>query len=104
FSAFRRPLIFTLFPYTTLFRSLWLLGGALMMASAQSGIRVLVVNEFANVRIVPAIGAEVLGSVPGGYVFENVNARSADGQWIRVDRKSTRLNSSHVKSSYAVFC
>ena len=64
---------------------LWLLGGALMMASAQSGIRVLVVNEFANVRIVPAIGAEVLGSVPGGYVFENVNARSADGQWIRVD-------------------
>jgi uncharacterized protein YgiM (DUF1202 family) len=64
---------------------LWLLGGALMLVSAQSGIRVLVVNEFANVRIVPAIGAEVLGSVPGGYVFENVNARSADGQWIRVD-------------------
>src|SRR5690606_41611783 len=24
--------------------------------------------------------------------------------WIRVDRKSTRLNSSHVKISYAVFC
>ncbi|MBK8135125.1 MAG: SH3 domain-containing protein [Chloroflexi bacterium] len=63
---------------------LWLIGGTLFV-SAQSGIRILVVNEFANVRIVPAIGAEVLGSVPGGYVFENVNARSADGQWIRVD-------------------
>src|SRR5436309_10702286 len=24
--------------------------------------------------------------------------------WLRLDRKSTRLNSSHVKSSYAVFC
>src|SRR5699024_12186419 len=24
--------------------------------------------------------------------------------WIRVDRKSTRLNSSHVSMSYAVFC
>src|SRR5690606_40568055 len=31
-------------------------------------------------------------------VFENA-ARST-----RLDRKSTRLNSSHVKSSYAVFC
>jgi hypothetical protein len=72
----RTPVVLTLL--------LWLLGSALIV-SAQSGIRILVVNEFANVRIVPAIGAEVLGSVPGGYVFENVNARSADGQWIRVD-------------------
>src|SRR5690606_40579657 len=27
-----------------------------------------------------------------------------EGNWITRDRKSTRLNSSHVKSSYAVFC
>src|SRR5690606_40940529 len=26
------------------------------------------------------------------------------GRWIKRDRKSTRLNSSHVKISYAVFC
>src|SRR5436309_8919455 len=26
------------------------------------------------------------------------------GGWVRTDRKSTRLNSSHVKISYAVFC
>lgn len=63
---------------------LWLLAGTIFV-TAQSGIRLLVVNEFANVRIVPAIGAEVLGSVPGGYVFEKVDARSADGQWVRVD-------------------
>lgn len=63
---------------------LWIVGGVLF-TSAQSGLRVLVVNEFANVRILPAIGAEVLGSVPGGYVFDRIDARSADGQWIRVD-------------------
>jgi hypothetical protein len=63
---------------------LWLAGGAITVA-AQSGIRLLVVNEFANVRILPAIGADVLGSVQGGYVFENVNARSANGEWVRVD-------------------
>src|SRR5439155_3029213 len=27
-----------------------------------------------------------------------------EGRWPRVDRKSTRLNSSHVAISYAVFC
>src|SRR5690606_35293114 len=27
-----------------------------------------------------------------------------DGKWDEKDRKSTRLNSSHVKNSYAVFC
>src|SRR5690606_42081569 len=30
--------------------------------------------------------------------------RSRSGRAVAVDRKSTRLNSSHVKSSYAVFC
>jgi uncharacterized protein YraI len=52
---------------------------------AQGGVRALVVNEFANVRIVPAIGAEVLGTVPSGYVFETITARSPDDEWLRVD-------------------
>lgn len=62
----------------------WVVLGA-VMAFAQSGIRALVVNDASNVRVIPAIGAEVIGSVPSGYVFEFINARSADGQWIRVD-------------------
>src|SRR5690606_40958493 len=33
-----------------------------------------------------------------------VARRGGDGGIIAVDRKSTRLNSSHVKISYAVFC
>ena len=52
--------------------------------SAQSGVRALVINEYSNIRLVPAIGAEVLDTVEGGYVYDFVTARSADGQWIRV--------------------
>src|SRR5437868_8628033 len=65
----------TLFPYTTLFRSADLPGIALGGASA-------------------AILGGFLGFVAGSFVM--VATRS--------DRKSTRLNSSHVSISYAVSC
>src|SRR3989442_7732446 len=39
----------------------------------------------------------------GGRVDERP-ARAGDRDRIRADRKSTRLNSSHVRISYAVFC
>src|SRR5690606_40896637 len=41
-----------------------------------------------------------------GYVPTQSNANVVQdvGQHVMVDRKSTRLNSSHVKISYAVFC
>src|SRR5690349_24113010 len=67
----RRPPRSTLFPYTTLFRSLFECG---------NGILDLVVDA----------------------ADELFHAR---GVRVRVeDRKSTRLNSSHVEISYAVFC
>jgi uncharacterized protein YraI len=62
----------------------WLIVGTLP-AVAQGGVRALVVNEAANIRITPAIGAQVIASVTGGYVFEVVTGRSADSQWIRVE-------------------
>ncbi len=62
----------------------WVVLGA-FLTLAQSGIRAVVVNDASNVRVIPAIGADVIGSVPSGYVFESINARSADGEWIRVD-------------------
>src|SRR5437868_9705364 len=34
----------------------------------------------------------------------NTNAPAGATRWLRRDRKSTRLNSSHVSISYAVFC
>src|SRR5690606_40898073 len=39
---------------------------------------------------------------PGTVVLRTV--RNPDSLHTRLDRKSTRLNSSHVKISYAVFC
>src|SRR5690625_7653548 len=77
----RRPPTSTLFPYTTLFRSV---GLTEVVAAAQEVDR-------AQTAWHPGVShsqvADVLGaSVPGA------------------DRKSTRLNSSHVAISYAVFC
>src|SRR5207249_10801536 len=87
----------TLFPYTTLFRSIdrtkyapaaGLHKGAYVLADAPHGKPEL---------ILMATGSEV--SLCLG-VYEQL---SAEGRRVR-DRKSTRLNSSHVSISYAVFC
>src|SRR5690625_6464776 len=37
-------------------------------------------------------------------LITNPDKRDVKGEWIHLDRKSTRLNSSHVAISYAVFC
>src|SRR5690625_5849445 len=88
----RTPLIYSLFPYTTLFRS-----GAILLGS------VMVINFILAFTVI---------------FLERKNA-SSTWAWIMVlffipilgfilylilDRKSTRLNSSHVAISYAVFC
>src|SRR5438477_1999345 len=79
-----RPPISTLFPYTTLFRSCRRYGsGALHShpADASAGAE-CVLRAHQHLRGTPGVG-------PG-----------AEGE----DRKSTRLNSSHMSISYAVFC
>lgn len=58
---------------------------AAMGIQAQSGVRAVVVNEFANIRFIPAIGAEVIDTVNAGYVFEVITGRTGDSQWLRVD-------------------
>src|SRR5690242_21096170 len=77
----RRPPGSTLFPYTTLFRS--------RPASFVPG------GGFAS-GIVVAVGSGV------GPVFPP--ALPPEPPFPEVDRKSTRLNSSHMSISYAVFC
>src|SRR5256885_13041518 len=62
----RRPPRSTLFPYTTLFRSL---------------------HRF--FAVFSTVGSQI---------------SCATVQWLNADRKSTRLNSSHLVISYAVFC
>src|SRR5256886_12955098 len=87
----RRPPRSTLFPYTTLFRSLPLLSytaGALAGAGVAMGLRAATPEGGVRVAIALAVGAAL------GFVAER----------IQQDRKSTRLNSSHSQISYAVFC
>ncbi len=71
-------------------KALWLtiIGCVLFLTGtlhAQGPVRAVVVNEFANIRIIPAIGADVIATVPSGYAFNIVNARSPDNEWLRVD-------------------
>src|SRR5438067_8779042 len=77
----RRPPRSTLFPYTTLFRSLLL---DLVDAPRRPGV---------HRRIDVAQRPFVRGELPVGMHVP-----------LAQDRKSTRLNSSHVSISYAVFC
>src|SRR5438034_2651887 len=78
FLMIRRPPRSTLFPYTTLFRSLLNTIGEL------AGIFELADVVFIGGSLVPTGGHNLLEPA--------------------LDRKSTRLNSSHTVISYAVFC
>src|SRR5690606_39943312 len=89
----------TLFPYTTLFRSCarYLDEDQLMrllphLASEPADLLRLV---SAAVYATPRVWKACLDLVPTGAMEDAIS---------RQDRKSTRLNSSHVKISYAVFC
>src|SRR5256885_5640048 len=84
----RRPPRSTLFPYTTLFRS-----GLVVMARSLASQRLLS-EAFAQRRVHKLYVAVVAGRPA---------AQQADA-WQSIDRKSTRLNSSHLVISYAVFC
>src|SRR3712207_9158569 len=100
----RRPPRSTLFPYTTLFRS---------VAYPYPGVRsrtipllpargddVVLCGPEADVlaldRGCHQVGEEVGGAGEGG------SAQFREGGGVAVDRKSTRLNSSHANISYAV--
>src|SRR2546430_8718248 len=95
----RRPPRSTLFPYTTLFRSLPMLVGLFGLALALD----LRLEQF-QARWAE-IGAGALWAFASGasmtvvYYLNSHILKAVDG-----DRKSTRLNSSHSQISYAVFC
>src|SRR5687768_17843169 len=85
----RRPPRSTLFPYTTLFRS-----EDYAMADIVTNGRVIMgVGRGYHTREVESFGAPLLDTAANRELFEE-----------QVDRKSTRLNSSHGYISYAVFC
>src|SRR5207249_5565191 len=91
----RPPPSSTLFPYTTLFRS---------PRSGWGMVKLTPEQQELFVRAQPAVFAPVEGGWGRGGAT-NVRLRAAKkGAVTGRDRKSTRLNSSHVSISYAVFC
>src|SRR3989454_4668902 len=80
----RRPPRSTLFPYTTLFRSNVDDNGLVTISAVGEG------GERARDMV-----AALVQEPEVGKVYEGV---------VKRDRKSTRLNSSHLVISYAVFC
>src|SRR5690242_21294595 len=86
----RRPPRSTLFPYTTLFRS---------MLGYESEDEMLELDVARDVYMDPEHRQNwERAMLEGGEV------RNAELVLKRKDRKSTRLNSSHMSISYAVFC
>src|SRR5205085_6262226 len=95
------PPIFTLFPYTTLFRSDLCTLRRRGVWHRPRGDRARAGAGKGRARA-PA-GREPAVPVRGAVVPRDGQRRRGDHQR-RGDRKSTRLNSSHSQISYAVFC
>src|SRR5258707_3508288 len=89
----RRPPRSTLFPYTTLFRSTLCENGTYLLLHKADGSssRTLDIILIRNRRRLWVEG--ILLPHDHNLLFR-----------IKIDRKSTRLNSSHANISYAVFC
>src|SRR3712207_8222166 len=85
FLMIRRPPRSTLFPYTTLFRS----SGRIDRPARDAAI----VPGHSGWRITPEEAGLALDRPAAGWAIEAA-----------LDRKSTRLNSSHANISYDVFC
>src|SRR5690606_40658438 len=119
------PLRSPLFPYTTLFRSLaeslQRITGVSIDRNNGEGAKVSVRGFGPDYNLVTLNGRQMPGttieatSVSGSRSFDFSNLASEGVSGVEVfktvraanpagDRKSTRLNSSHVKISYAVFC
>src|SRR5256885_9272798 len=97
----RRPPRSTLFPYTTLFRSACLLG-AVLHGLAGDFVVVGLVGLAQVGRVGVGQGALVLHPAQGSAGVQA--AREGDADLLAEDRKSTRLNSSHLVIPYAVSC
>src|SRR5687768_18129547 len=95
-----RPPRSTLFPYTTLFRSL----RARLQPVLLLCVRVL--RGVRGLRVHPSLAGEADRAAQGdGRKAPHLRVRGGAGRaGVGPDRKSTRLNSSHGYISYAVFC
>src|SRR5437879_8515005 len=88
FSLVPRPPSSTLFPYTTLFRSVF-------TSTESRHVREVVISTQEGGASLDILSGFVAGNFSGYKTRQDVEGG---------DRKSTRLNSSHRCISYAVFC
>src|SRR3712207_8970312 len=86
----RRPPRSTLFPYTTLFRSVH---DFLLDLRGAERVFLVLCDLFPDADVLTAV-----------YDEDGTEGRFAHRAVRTSDRKSTRLNSSHANISYAVFC
>src|SRR3712207_7257087 len=91
----RRPPRSTLFPYTTLFRSADMLPSFMEIEAAKDAVQ----RSGVNVNDIDMV-------LSFSQIVDNIGVPTAPliHQALGLDRKSTRLNSSHANISYAVFC
>src|SRR3712207_8787230 len=90
----RRPPRSTLFPYTTLFRSCFQIA---------IGVGIVIATIVGASEHIPWRWAIGVAAVPAPLMLVLLLRLPESPRWL-VDRKSTRLNSSHANISYAVFC
>src|SRR3712207_7372851 len=95
FLMIRRPPRSTLFPYTTLFRSLSLL---------QPLAQLLPASTHRSPHLVCRCRRRLQERRLGAPTGQRLQQREVARRLQLLDRKSTRLNSSHANISYAVFC
>src|SRR5690606_41465957 len=95
FLMLRRPPRSTLFPYTTLFRS-----NPHDELSPEQSAQIIISHVIKGVDIAKK---HQLPDVILDFIRTHHGTTRVD-YFYNLDRKSTRLNSSHVKISYAVFC
>src|SRR5256885_10294994 len=88
----RRPPRSTLFPYTTLFRS----HESALAGGGEPG---------GSLFLGPGLWQANRDRIELGLLFSDIPSQRQESYYFRPgDRKSTRLNSSHLVISYAVFC
>src|SRR5690606_41734970 len=95
-----RPPSPPLFPYTTLFRSASIAQGLAWSWSPTAGASQ---EDLPALTLDPVVDRLQAARSLGGQAWGRQWAQR-DRRGFEPDRKSTRLNSSHVKISYAVFC
>src|SRR5204862_8090009 len=98
FAMIRRPPRSTLFPYTTLFRSNTCCCEVLVMLACRIWSYKRIQGSMLGFGVIIDPGFML------GILYPHFTVPISHVAYQTLDRKSTRLNSSHVEISYAVFC